>query len=325
MQRAAAAGALRVGLTMMVVGNDGMLSVPAPRLAGAATGQGDEQLNIGPLKIFMDGGKQLGIRLRPLEVLTSLITALSRSLKTRSAEAYRLATEVSLRPHADGYLRGGMLFYEVESARKLCLDAQQRGFSVACHAIGNEAISRALHALPATPQHRPAGVGPNRIEHFLTTEPWHAGRAAEKEIAVAAQPAFLDRIGEIVLSIGFPRPARFLPLREMIDAGVCVAGSSDAPVDDFAPLRAMARAIDRTTSTGQCLAPEQGISPTETLQMYTSEAAKAGGITATCGSLEVGKRADLVWLSDDPTRAGVLTADHVRVRGTWVGGQRVYG
>lgn len=322
--RAYEAGKLRLGLNLMVVGAKGMLSMPSDRLDGAATGAGPEQLRVGPLKIFMDGGKLMGVRLSPGEALASLGKTAWRALAARSLDGFRLAGDATLRPARDGRLHGGRLLYEVAEARHFFAAAQARGFSVAVHALGNEAIAQALEALPEPPGHRPPGVGPHRIEHFFITEPWQARRAAERGIAAAVQPYFVPLFAPQLLALGFPSPDRILPLRQLLDAGMCLAGSSDAPVDDPSPLRGMWAATARRLPTGEVLAAEQRIWPEEALALYTRGAAAAGGIADCCGTLAPGRRADLVWLDADPVSPGALEPPGPRVLGTWVGGERVF-
>lgn len=317
-------GALRIGLNLMVVGPEGILTEPRARLDGAPTGSGSAGLRVGPLKAFMDGGAKLGICLSPRELLSAARAVGRQVLRSRSLDGLRFARGSRIRLGRDGKLHGGMLLYQPEPARQLFSDAQARGFAVAVHALGNEAISRALDALPPSPTERPAGVGPHRIEHFFVTDPGHARRAAERGLAVAAQPNFVPMLADLLRGLGFPPPERVLPLRELLDEGVCVAGSSDAPVDDFAPLHGMWCAVSRRTPDGEVFGPGQRIEPAEALAMYTRQAAVAGGIEAECGSLGTGKRADLVWLSHDPLRPGGLEQPGPKVRGTWVGGQRLW-
>ena len=104
-----------------------------------------------------------------------------------------------------------------------------------------------------------------------------------------------------------------------LDAGVLVAGSSDAPVTHFDPLVGMSSAVTRKTLSGRRLHPEQAISPSEALALYTKSAARALGLEDRVGSLEVGKRADIAVLSADPR----VTRD-LRVEQTWLFGEPVF-
>ncbi len=278
-------GKLRLGVHMMVVGDKGYLTMPLERLDGSTTGEGSEQLRVGPLKIFMDGGKLIGVRLGFRQVVASLASATRHALSSGSLDGFRVGRDATIRPGWDGKLHCGMLFYQVEQARSLFERAQACGFSVAVHAMGNEAIARALEALPDSPAQRPPGVGPHRIEHFFMPEPGHPQRAAQRGIAASVQPGFIPMVADRLFATGFPAPDRTLPLRQMLDAGMCLAGSSDAPVDDPSPLHGMWAACARRTTTGELFGGAQRIQPEEALALYTRGAAIAGGIEDSCGSL----------------------------------------
>ena len=108
----------------------------------------------------------------------------------------------------------------------------------------------------------------------------------------------------------------FFPLRWLLDAGVLVAGSSDFPVDGFDPLAGIHAAVRRTNARGAVVNEDQRISLDEALRMYTRSAAEVVGCLDRTGTLEVGKRADLV-IVDGLGDA----AKGARVRATYVGGR----
>ena len=94
---------------------------------------------------------------------------------------------------------------------------------------------------------------------------------------------------------------RTYPIRAMLDAGVRVALSSDAPVvEDDNPLVGMTAAVTRRDDEGETIAPEQAITAAEALYAYTMGGAVASGDEANRGSIEAGKWADLAVLSRNP-------------------------
>jgi cytosine/adenosine deaminase-related metal-dependent hydrolase len=122
------------------------------------------------------------------------------------------------------------------------------------------------------------------------------------------------------------------PLRRLLDAGLAVGLGTDSPAstpsfDMFEELRAalfFARARERT--------PE-ALSATEALELATLGSARALGLAHEVGSLEPGKRADLVVLSlegspflpwEDPAAAVVLGGSPERVAATLVDGEVRY-
>jgi predicted amidohydrolase YtcJ len=111
----------------------------------------------------------------------------------------------------------------------------------------------------------------------------------------------------------------------MLDAGVRVALSSDAPVvEDDNPLAGMLAAMTRRDADGRTLAPEQAITAAEALYGYTMGGAVAAGDEANRGSIEPGKRADLAVLSDDPLAVDPEALASLHVDMTLLDGRVVY-
>jgi hypothetical protein len=111
----------------------------------------------------------------------------------------------------------------------------------------------------------------------------------------------------------------------MLDAGITVALSSDAPVvEDDNPLAGITAAVTRRDRAGQPLEAEQAITAAEALDAYTRGGAVAVGLHGTLGAIAEGFHADLAVLSDDPL---VIPADElsaITVEQTWLAGQCVY-
>jgi predicted amidohydrolase YtcJ len=118
------------------------------------------------------------------------------------------------------------------------------------------------------------------------------------------QPPFLWNDGDVYMDrVGVERSRWLYPIKTLLDAGLPVAGSSDAPVvPDINPLLGIKTAVTRKVKTGQVVAPEERISVEEAIALYTIRAAYACGEENFKGSLSVGKAADLVVLGEDPFR-----------------------
>jgi predicted amidohydrolase YtcJ len=118
---------------------------------------------------------------------------------------------------------------------------------------------------------------------------------------------------------------RAYPIRSMLDAGLTVALSSDAPVvEDDDPLRGIRSAVDRLDGAGGAIAPDQAISAVEALYAYTMGGAIASGDDGNRGSLAIGKWADLAILSGNPLTTPVERLTELVVDQTWVGGRLAY-
>jgi predicted amidohydrolase YtcJ len=112
------------------------------------------------------------------------------------------------------------------------------------------------------------------------------------------------------------------PFGSTLRAGVLQAFSSDFPCGSNAPLLGIAAAVTRTSWAGQLVAPAEAVKAEEALEAYTLGAARAAGVERECGSLEAGKRADLLVLSADPVECAPSEISHIRVEETWLKGVR---
>ena len=217
----------------------------------------------------------------------------------------------------------GFLFYERAELTALLLEAWRAGRRVVCHAIGNLGIETAVTAIEDAIRAMPEGRQRVRLDHaiFLTRE--LIARLAELQIWVVAQPSFLWDMGLPLARGPLPDPSVLQrPFGSTLRAGVRQAFSSDFPCGSNAPLLGIAAAVTRTSRTGRVAAPEEALTPTEALEAYTLGAARAAGVDDVCGSLEAGKRADLLVLSADPVTCAPAEIAHIRVEETWRKGVR---
>ena len=319
-RRARQEGHLDLPVVMMPIGSQGALLPPWDRVGGPPTGEGPEDLRRGPLKLFFDGGNRCALCMTAGQALRVTLGMIGGAIRSGSLGMLRTSQDVKPRWGSDRRLRTGVTYMSRDESKKLVRAACERGFSVAVHALGNDAVTRALDALgDARVEHR--DVPPPRIEHASIITADLAKRAADLGIMVVSQPQFL----ELPIFDSMPRiPGfRMMAHRTLLDAGVRVAGSSDAPVTGFDPLVAMRSAVGRRTRSGAILQQDEGISPAEALLMYTREAARAAGSLDVAGTLEPGKRADLSVLSHDPT-SGIEELERARVVQTVLAGETVF-
>lgn len=311
--RALAEGRLAVGVTAMPVSELGYLRPGWDAVErGPRTGDGDERYRSGPLKLVFDGANRCALCASSADIVRLTLLGFQGALRSRRWDIVRTMLDAGPRRGQGGW-RTGISFLQGREARELVARATDAGFSLAMHAIGNAATDEVLSAVVAS-RSRIRDDPPPRVEHAIFLRPDQPRRLADAGIAVVAQPAML-RLPAFDL-VRMPKTFATIPLRSLLDAGVCVAGSSDAPVADFDPLAGMRSAVSRRTASGDVLDASEAVEPREALAMYTREAARVCGELANRGTLEPGKRADFAVLSADP-----LTAlESTRVVATWVGG-----
>lgn len=218
----------------------------------------------------------------------------------------------------------GVLRFDRDELAALCRETHDAGWRIATHAIGDVAIDLMLDIYDSLGPH-PRGLA-HRIEHFGLPSGAQLARAAALRVIAAPQPIFIHSLGRNFRSY---IPDAFLPrtypIRAMVDAGVRIALSSDAPVvDDDNPLVGMMAAVTRRDNEGHLIAPEQAITIDEALAGYTAGGAVATGDEANRGSIEPGKWADLAVLSDNPLSVEPEALPSIRVDMTLVGGSIAY-
>lgn len=233
------------------------------------------------------------------------------------------------RIHADGHKEQvGEIYYSQETVDRLVVDAHERGLQIAIHCLGNRAVDQALNAFERALKVRPVSEPRFRIEHFTITTSSQIKRAQSLGVIAVVQPTFNFTGGERYQSTieELSGDTRAIPLQTMLSEGLTVAASSDYPCAPLEPLTGLYSMVTRRTrSTGQPAGLEEAVSVMDGLRMYTANAAYAMGRDQEAGSLEVGKRADMVVLSHDPTAVNPDFLRDISVEQTYVDGELLHG
>lgn len=229
----------------------------------------------------------------------------------------------------DGYVgdpcRTGQLYHEPADYTALIAKAHAAGLQTATHAQSPTAIEMVVSAIEAALAAHPDADARHRIEHCGLPTPEQIERMAASGIRPVNQTQHYFNWGEgVEEAIGTPGE-RFNPLGEFERAGVPMTISSDAPVAEPIPLEAIQTAVTRVTRRGHKLGHDDlRISAAAALRAHTYEGAVSIGREDHLGSLEVGKYADFVVLSDDPLSVAGEDIAQIAVRETWVDGERRY-
>lgn len=316
-REAAHRGALTVPTVMMPASTSGYLDAPWDILDGPKTGTVDGFLEVGPIKLVFDGAPTCAMCLDWWQLAGVTIASWAMAIRHRSLDVIR--TTISTQPRIGRSIRTGIQLYQRDEASKIVRAAVDRGFSLATHAIGNEAIDVALSAYTSVGSSL-ADAGVPRLEHATFLDRELVARIAAVGAAVVAQPDFV-RLPAFASAPPIPK-LKSTPLRWLLDRGVKVAGSSDYPVFGFDPLDGIRSAIHRRTRLGEIHEPDQRVALDEALLMYTRTAAEVSGCGDRVGTLSVGKRADIVILDRTLDERSL---DQARVRATVIGGKVVFG
>jgi predicted amidohydrolase YtcJ len=216
----------------------------------------------------------------------------------------------------------GSLSPSQEELNARVLRIHREGSQAVLHAVEENAISACCRAIAHALNHVPRSNHRHRIEHCSVCSPSLAGWIASLGITVVTQPSFIYYSGHRYLStVPDPHFKNLYPLRRLTEAGITVAGSSDAPIVPISPIVGIYAAVSRKSDAGELILPEEKIAPEAALRMYIEGAARAGFEENSNGSIRPGKLADLVILSADPTRVPVDEIKHIEVEKTIIGGK----
>jgi predicted amidohydrolase YtcJ len=147
------------------------------------------------------------------------------------------------------------------------------------------------------------------IEHAFIGRRDHLPRIKALGLALAVQNHLYLAGPSLVRYWGAARAALTTPVRMYLDAGLPVSSGTDAPVVPYPPLWTLYHFVTRDTISGGVLGPDQRVTRAEALRMATMGNAWLMMEETQKGSIEKGKLADLVVLSDDP-----LTCPEPRLR-----------
>ena len=130
--------------------------------------------------------------------------------------------------------------------------------------------------------------------------------------------------GEKMRFYGEDRLQWMFAQRSFIDSGVVSTGATDYPPGPFEPLMGIQSCVTRTDMNGKLWGPDQRITIDEALRLYTQNGAYASFEEDVKGSIQAGKLADLVVLSEDITSVDPFTIKDIQIEETIVGGKAIY-
>lgn len=207
-------------------------------------------------------------------------------------------------------------------------DSELPDFSVLCATIRRSHADRrpvAIHCVTLTElvfsltAFREAGtIDGDRIEHAAIAPPELVEQIAQLNLIVVTQPNFIEERGDVYLREVDPVDRPWLyRLRGFVDAGVRLAGSTDAPFGAANPWAAMQAAVTRKTKAGEVIGAAEALTPEAALELILGDPVLPG---AGVNRIEVGSRADLCLLDRRWAQARVDLAA-VGVRATLCDGK----
>jgi predicted amidohydrolase YtcJ len=240
-------------------------------------------------------------------------------------------TAALLTPYADDPSTRGSLRWDPVKYKDTVRELDRQGFQIFTHAIGEGAVQLALDAYKSAQNQNHSHAPRHRIEHVETIAAADIPRFGSLGVIASFQPLHahpdVDTLEVWLRAVGQERAQRAWAWRSIASAGGRLAFGSDWPVVTLDPWQGMQTAVTRQLWDGK---PEQGWIPTERLSVaqaiagYTLNAAAAGRREAREGSLEAGKLADLIVISQNLFEVEPLKIRNTKVLLTMVGGRTVY-
>jgi len=214
---------------------------------------------------------------------------------------------------------------EQAALNESALDIHKAGFQLAFHAVAEGTVAAAMTALEYVNSHSPVMGRRHRIEHCGECPPYLLERIKKLGLVIVTQPPFIYYSGERYLAtVPESQQPWLYRIKSPLGKGIVVAGSSDAPVVPNNPLTGIYAAVTRKASSGQVLLPEEMIPAQQALALYTTGAAYAAFEDKIKGTISVGKLADMVVLSGDPTKVPPEEIKNIKVEMTIIGGKVVW-
>ena len=256
-------------LTLRVTSNIDAMERAQAFALGLSSGFGDDILQLGHLKIFIDGslGSQTAWMLEPFEGSSD---------------------------------NCGVVVTTPEEIHQIVQEAQQHRWAVSVHAIGDRANHEMLNILADLADERDPNMRiPHRIEHVQTIQPDDLPRLAELNVIASMQPIHATEDMIATDRLWGKRGYNTYPFRRLLESGAILSFGSDCPVSDPNPFYGIHAAVTRQRRDGS---PEGGWYPAERLTVqeaiaaYTIGAAQAVNLHHQQGRLAPTYFADLIVL-----------------------------
>ncbi|MCC7309265.1 MAG: amidohydrolase [Acidobacteria bacterium] len=217
-------------------------------------------------------------------------------------------------PYLDAPNSSGLAMADVTTTmRQTIQDADKAGLQVRIHAIGDRANATILDHYQAVEK----ANGPNgrrfTIEHAQHLRQEDIKRFGELKVVASMQPLHVIDDGRWAWKrLDEKRLKGTYAFRSLLDSGAVLAFGTDSPVASLDPIFGIYAAVTRRTlddKNPNGWIPEQKISVLEAVRAYTLGSAYAEFQENVKGSIEPGKLADFVMISDD-----IFSIDPVKIR-----------
>lgn len=225
----------------------------------------------------------------------------------------------------DAALKGIQNYPDQDEINQLFLNACRQGFQITVHAVGDAAVEQVLEAYEYVDGKYSIKNRRFRIEHCGFVSENNLKRIKKLGVIAVSNPSFLTVNGKAYNRYYGERTETMFPHASYQKAGIPESFGTDCPVTVANPLFSIYGAVNRyDIKNGETCGASQKIDVLHAIRCQTYQGAYASFEEERKGSLEPGKLADLVILSEDILSCAPEAIKDIQVDITMVGGQIVY-
>jgi predicted amidohydrolase YtcJ len=232
----------------------------------------------------------------------------------------------------------GELLWDPQKYNEMCAALDKAGFQIHVHSIGDAATRITLDGFAYARQQNEVRDSRHMVTHLQLVNPADVARFAELNAIAVPQPYWFvvdTYYTQAVEYVGQARADRQYPMKSFFDKGVVVASASDYPVTiPPNPMLAIELGATRTVPVGseayvdpsftQALVPAERVTVEQMIASFTINGAYAAFLEDEIGSLEAGKKADLIVLDQNLLQISPTEIHKTTVLLTFFEGQEVY-
>lgn len=266
----------------------------------------------------------------------------SEMLQTQLAKIFydgvtESGTAVMLEPYLESAGMGadwyGEPIWPEETFRQMVRDFDAEGLQVHVHAIGDGAVHNTIDAYLAALEENGDRDHRHTITHVCAITDEDIQRMADNKIVASLQFLWMygDPLYELEVSyIGKERADAMYPVKKMHEAGVVISGASDTPVTPYVVTDEIEIGVTRNSpfegeeDTDMTRWAAQALTPYQMLEAYTKNGAYQNFMEDLVGTIEVGKKADIVVLDKNILEVEPTEINEAKVLYTVSDGRIVY-
>ncbi len=260
---------------------------------GIQSGDGDEKVRIGGIKIFSDG-------------------------------SFMAQTAAMREPFSDDPENKGFFMQSQKELEEKVMRSHENELQVAVHSIGDAGIDASLDAIEKALNKKPKDNHRHRIVHFEILTEDILERAKKLGVVADIQPKFVSTQGGWVEDRVGPQRAKLtFAWKTVLDKGIPCGGSSDCPVEPLEPLWGIHAAVNRQVDSvpGMVFNPYEALTVYEALSLFTKGSAYTTFEEHRKGMIRPDYLADLVVLSENPLEIPKEKIRDIDIEMTVIGGK----